>query len=435
MDFEVRNAIFGPRFIPDFLAQAVYIACIDTQHMGNTAMPLSYTELKDKIGENPIDGVITRKLLREWLKGTVGLIPERVDKMSWPVLVKCYTKTHYLKAVTRAHIRDQRKSQNDGQRTVQVAPGSGDIAALARNFLDFKKTIVDMVDAQNKQIHGLLGLTKADVEAMIKARLAPETVHVKVNDAKPIALKGRRHPAFDRVLKLIKNGANVLLVGPAGCGKTHLAEQIANVLKLDYGAIHGTAGASESALTGWLLPGKGGAFEYTPAPFVELFEGGESLFLFDEMDAFDPNMLLIVNGALANGALHIPHRRSNPVIKRGKGVHIVATANTYGTGNNPLYAGRSQLDAATLDRFVVITMDYDKDLEREIGKQQGLAEQEMSDIWLLRDRVRAQSLRRVISTRAFQKAGTMKAAGDDWKLVMATLVEGWSRDERTKVGY
>jgi uncharacterized protein YajQ (UPF0234 family) len=58
----------------------------------------------------------------------------------------------------------------------------------------------------------------------------------------------------------------------------------------------------------------------------------------------------------------------------------------------------------------------------------------MGELWTLRDKVRAAQLRRTISTRSFQKAGIMKAAGDNWQTTMTTLTEGWSRDEKAKVG-
>lgn len=252
-------------------------------------------------------------------------------------------------------------------------------------------------------------------------------------------IEGRVHPIFERVLKLSVEASKrkklgVLLVGPAGCGKTHLCEQVAKALGDDYAAIHGSAGASESALTGWLLPSDGGKFEYIPAPFVSGYERGNTTFCLDEIDAFDANMLLVANGAIANGHMHIAHRRDNPVVARGEGFKIIATANTFGTGANPMYSGRNALDAATLDRFIVIEIDYDTELEREIGLANGLTEAQCVAIWSLRDRVRANNLRRSVSTRAFEKVAIMLAAGDTFEAAMATLVVGWTNDEKQKAG-
>jgi hypothetical protein len=63
-----------------------------------------------------------------------------------------------------------------------------------------------------------------------------------------------------------------------------------------------------------------------------------------------------------------------------------------------------------------------------------LSDEEMLELWSLRDKVRTAQLRRVISTRAFQKAVIMKAAGDKWNTIKSTIVEGWTKDEKQKVG-
>lgn len=241
------------------------------------------------------------------------------------------------------------------------------------------------------------------------------------------------HPLFEKVLKLVLAGVNVLLVGPAGCGKTTMAHHIAKALKRKYGSLHCTAGASESQLIGWLLPiGEGkhsGAFTYVPSEFVRLYEGGNSVFLLDEIDAADPNMLLVINSALANGSLHVPQRHENPHVARGKNAAILAAANTFGSGADIMYAGRNQLDAATLDRFYLVKMDYDKKLEAKLAPK---------DIvewaWQMRERVGQARLRRVISTRTIQKLGAAVASGIDIDEAKQDALAGWTRDELSKVG-
>jgi hypothetical protein len=49
---------------------------------------------------------------------------------------------------------------------------------------------------------------------------------------------------------------------------------------------------------------------------------------------------------------------------------VCAAANTYGTGADALYVGRNQLDAATLDRFYVVEMDYDRKLEAKLAPEE-----------------------------------------------------------------
>jgi cobaltochelatase CobS len=237
------------------------------------------------------------------------------------------------------------------------------------------------------------------------------------------------------VLKLIACGENVLIVGPAGCGKTHLVEQVAKALNRRFGMLSGSAGASESQIMGWLLPSDGGRFEYQPSEFIELYEGGNSIFLFDEYDAFDGNMLLCANSALANGHITVPQRLGNQRVKRGENVGIVATANTYGTGADPIYSGRNQLDGATLDRFIVVEMTYDDALEKDMAKAGGLNDSQIERFHGLRSKVEKASLLRVISTRALKKTISNMRCGMDFGMALQDLATGWSADEKQRVGF
>ena len=75
-----------------------------------------------------------------------------------------------------------------------------------------------------------------------------------------------------------------LLVGEAGTGKTMLAEQLGQLLRVPFASISCTMGMSESQFTGWLLPvGEAGKFDYVPSPFVRSVEQ-QSVFLLDEID-------------------------------------------------------------------------------------------------------------------------------------------------------
>lgn len=271
----------------------------------------------------------------------------------------------------------------------------------------------------------LLTVVKAAVAEAQPARI------VLAPPAKPVVIKERTHRVFEKVLKLVNTGSvNILLVGPAGCGKTTLAHQLAAAIRRRYGTMHCTAGASESQLIGWLLPiGKGGAFEYVPAEFVRLFEEGNSLFLLDEIDGADANMLMVLNAALSNGTLHVPIRYKKPHVERGKNATIIAAANTFGTGADTIYVGRNQLDAATLDRFYVIEMDYDRDLEAE------MAPKEICEwVWGVRDKARAARLRRVVSTRTIQRLAAATMAGISFDEAKRDALRSWTPDELVKIG-
>lgn len=264
--------------------------------------------------------------------------------------------------------------------------------------------------------------------------VAPRALTIIRPDAPAVTLPADelRHAVFDKALKLVAAGVNVMLKGPAACGKTHLAEQMARALGRNYGTLHCTAGASEAQLLGYLLPsGASGAFEFHPAQFATMYETGNSLFLLDEGDNGDANMLGILNGALSNGHLHIPQSLGKPVFKRGEHVGIMMACNTFGTGADAVYVGRNALDAATLSRFYVLEMDYDRNLERALaGKHLGLLEW----VWQVREKADALKLRRVVSTRMIQFGRAAIEAGLPLAEVKRDLLAGWTRDEISKTG-
>lgn len=267
-------------------------------------------------------------------------------------------------------------------------------------------------------------------EAVAKASPQKIIIDTAKSIKNQIAVIEGTHPLFEKVLKLVSTGVNVLLVGPAGCGKTTLAHHIAKAMKRKFGMLSCTSGASESQLTGYLLPVEaGGKFAYVPSEFVDLYKEGNAVFLLDELDAADPNMLLVINSALSNGSLHIPQRFKEPRVVRGDNVSIIAAANTYGSGADMVYAGRNQLDAATLDRFYVVEMDYDKAFEARVGDERAVK-------WVheLRERVKTHKIRRVVGTRTILKLTAAIKAGVNIVEAQRDMLAGWTKDELAKVG-
>ena len=275
------------------------------------------------------------------------------------------------------------------------------------------------------------------IETHAKPITHTQTVVINAATQQAKTLIGRKHPHFEKILRCVAAGMNVMLVGPAGSGKTTIAEQCAKALGSEYGTLHCSAGASESQLLGWLLPTDGGAFEHRHAPFSRLYGTDNSLFLLDECDAADPNMLMVIQGALANGHLTIPQRTHESVITRGANAKIMAAMNTYGTGADTMYTARGALDAAFLNRFgAQFYIDYDRETEREIAEQHGLKTEHLNKIWAIREQVAHGKLRRVISTRNIINAAiAINKCGMTWdECVTLSLCAGWTAQELTKCG-
>lgn len=268
-----------------------------------------------------------------------------------------------------------------------------------------------------------------------------------------VEIDGLQHPMFEKVLRLASAGLNVLLVGPAGCGKTHLAAEVAKALGHTFSTISGAAGVSEAQIVGRLLPtGDGGKFEYIPSPFVTQYTKEKGAFLFDELDGFDPNTLLVINQATANGGFEIEARAASKLdtyVARSETFILMASANTFGYGAGAMYVGRNQLDAASVDRWYTVEMGYDPVLEARLagmpvvpGKAwepapaPSQSEIESLARWVLgiRDKAMANKLRRIVSTRALQKAIAARRAGIPSAEIKRDLLAGWTPDELAKVG-
>jgi ATP-dependent protease Clp ATPase subunit len=55
-------------------------------------------------------------------------------------------------------------------------------------------------------------------------------IAVKVADRPAVTMQGKVHERFAEILDVAAQRMEVLMIGPAGCGKSHLAEQIAKTL-------------------------------------------------------------------------------------------------------------------------------------------------------------------------------------------------------------
>lgn len=218
----------------------------------------------------------------------------------------------------------------------------------------------------------------------------------------------------DKLKKLIEAGMNnIWMVGPAGCGKSTIARNIAKELDIPYLCISCGIGTSATEFTGYKYPTR------EATKFAE-FYAKKSLILIDEMTALDPSVAQVINAALANGEIETT---TGTVLRHSECI-IVATSNTFGNGADRQYVANNQLDASTIDRFTgaIIEVDYSKKYESQF-------DQEVTDyIRLLRACIKINSLRRIASTRMIQAAEKMKKIGmSDWRDL---LIINWSDTEK-----
>lgn len=224
------------------------------------------------------------------------------------------------------------------------------------------------------------------------------------------------HHLFDVVLKAVMCGPTAL-IGPAGSGKTTLAQQVAKALGLDFyftGAI-----ASEYKLMGF-IDANG---RIVSTAFRRAYTQG-GVFLFDEMDASLPQALLAFNNALANDYCDFPDGN----FQRHPDFLVMAAANTYGHGADRVYVGRNQLDAASIDRFIFITMGYDEALENKLSDNVDWTE----NVQLARLAVSILKLRYIVSPRATIYGTSLLKKGIDFELVEQIVLFKSMPDEHIK---
>ena len=286
-----------------------------------------------------------------------------------------------------------------------------------------------------------------EIVADMLANIAPRRIEIVRPDGSQYNMPADCHARFGDLVQLVNEGHNnILLSGPAGTGKTTLAKTLAQALGRDFGFLSLSAGVTETHLFGRILPQADGSWQYQPSRFVEIYENG-GVFLLDEIDAADANVMVAINAALANGVLANPNGR---IHHRHADCIIIAAANTWGRGGDTQYVGRNQLDSATLDRFVLATLQigYDSALEsRILGLPSAKAQDPDSDgipatpeqiqAWVsgLRDCISRNKLRRVASTRLVHSAMRAAQAGRTIDQIKARYFVDWSADEARKAGY
>lgn len=204
----------------------------------------------------------------------------------------------------------------------------------------------------------IMGQVQNEVRNFIRSEYGSiERKITTVIDGKEVKVDGVQHEKFDTVLKFVANNEPVFLTGPAGSGKNVLCKQVAQALGLKF--YFTNAVTQEYKLTGF-TDANG---NYQATQFYKAFtEGG--IFMLDEMDASIPEVLIILNAAIANRYFDFPA----PIgyVEAHPDFRVIAAGNTTGNGADFEYVGRNQLDAASLDRFAVIQIDYSPTIENAV---------------------------------------------------------------------
>ena len=150
-------------------------------------------------------------------------------------------------------------------------------------------------------------------------------------------------------------GKNIMMTGPAGCGKTMAAKALVNSLdRPDYYFNLGATQDPRGTLIGNTHFDTDKGTYFSQSLFVEAIQTPNAVILLDELSRAHPDAWNILMTVLDYGQryLRLDEANGSDTIKVADGVTFVATANI---GNE--YTSTRVMDKALMDRFTIVEMD------------------------------------------------------------------------------
>ena len=243
----------------------------------------------------------------------------------------------------------------------------------------------------------------------------PEIVEIRAPGKEPRPVTGTFHEAFPTVVKLVNMDLPVYLSGEAGTGKNVICKQVAEALNIPF--YFTNAVTQEHKLTGFIDAGG----HYHETQFYKAFKDG-GLFFLDELDASIPEVLIILNAAIANRYFDFPTGK----VTAHKDFRLIAAGNTFGTGADNVYSGRYNLDGASMDRFNVIPIKYSDKIERAITDN----DKDLLDFChAFRGLTKTSNINCIFSYRALDAITKLKEVLPIKVAIKISLIKGMDKDD------
>jgi MoxR-like ATPase len=244
----------------------------------------------------------------------------------------------------------------------------------------------------------------------------------------PVTIEGA-HRDLPKLVARLHAGMYVMLIGPAGTGKSYMAHDAAKALGVPCYDLSVTVQTQE-----WKVAGAHSAVTFIRGTIREAYENGGVL-LIDEFDNGSPNFLAGLNLLLSSDTYTFA---DGETVQRHPQFYVVGTANTIGEGGTAQYRARQALDAATLDRFTFMFVDIDPAIEEMLAAQYLEDVTVRADLLRLvrvsRQNVTENNLRVVITPRATLDGAKMLALGEPMdNVIRDRIIRGCSPDIAEKI--